>query len=63
MDSAAVNTIRIFNLNEISLKSRRKDVMQSVRAMIKGGIDRQDILDYLKRDGLVSAIEYELSHV
>lgn len=24
---AAVNTIRVFNLNEISLKSRRKDVM------------------------------------
>lgn len=62
-DSAAVNTIRVFNLNEISLKSRRKDVMQSVRAMIKGGIDQQDILDYLKQDGFVSAIEYELSHV
>ncbi len=62
-DSTAANTIKIFNLNESSLKSRRKDIMQDVRNMAEGGIDKDSILNYLKRDGFISAIEYELSQI
>lgn len=60
-DSTAANTIKIFNLNESSLKSRRRDIMQDVRNMAEGGIDKDSILSYLKEDGFISAIEYELS--
>mgnify|MGYP002673310840 CR=1 FL=1 len=60
-DSTASNTIKIFNLNESSLKSRRRNIMQYVRNMAEGGIDKDSILSYLKQDGFISAIEYELS--
>ena len=60
-DEMAVNTIKVFNLNEPSLKNRRKESMQKVRAMLQGGMQKEDILSTLCSDGFVSAIEYELS--
>lgn len=60
-DELATNTIKVFNLNEPSLKNRRKESMQMVRAMLKGGMQKEDIFSVLSSDGFVSAIEYELS--
>lgn len=60
-DEKAVNTIKVFNLNEPSLKNRRKESMQKARAMLQGGMQKGDILSTLSSDGFVTAIEYELS--
>lgn len=60
-DELAKNTIMAFNLNEPSLKNMRKESMQNVRKMLEGGIEKNEIKDYLSSDGFVSAIEYELS--
>ncbi len=60
-DEMAANTIKVFNLNEPSLKNRRKESMQMARAMLQGGMQKEDILSTLSSDGFVSAIEYELS--
>lgn len=60
-DELAVNTIAVFNLNEPSLKSRRKVVMQSVRNMVASGISKEDVSLYLKSSGFHSVVEYELS--
>ena len=60
-DTLAINTIEIFNLNEVSLKSRRKNIMQSVRSLIEGGFSKEEVLENVKTCGFLSAIEYELS--
>lgn len=60
-DEMAVNTISVFNLNAPFLKNRRKESMQMVRAMLQGGMQKEDILSALSPGGFVSAIEYELS--
>ena len=60
-DDLARNTIKVFNLNEPSLKNRRKNCMQMARAMLNGGMQKEDILGTLSSEGFVSAIEYELS--
>lgn len=60
-DSIAENTIKVFNLNEKSLKTRRKEVMQFVRCLQDGGMDKSDIFDCLSEGGFLSVIEYELS--
>lgn len=61
-DEKAKDTILMFNLNEISLKERRRDAMESARLMVAGGMTRQDVLESLAPSGFVSAVEYELRH-
>lgn len=62
-DLKAKETINLFNLNAPSLKACRKRLMESVRAYAKGGLTKEEILDWLKCDGFVSATEFELSFV
>ena len=62
-DVAAINTIRVFNLNESTLKARRKDCMQNVRLLLEGGLNKQEVLNVLSSGGFLSAIEYELNLV
>ena len=60
-DQIAQNTIDVFNLNEFSLKNRRKEAMQAARDMMNGGIDIDLIRQYLLPGGFISAVEYEFS--
>lgn len=62
-DKNAANTIRVFNLNEESLKIRRKDVMKSARDMVKGGMTKHEVFDMLAPYGFVSALEFELNSI
>lgn len=62
-DIKAEKTIELFNLNEKSLKERRKVQMENVRGYTKCGWAKEEILAALTEDGFVSAIEYELSQV
>lgn len=59
-DIKAARTINVFNLNEDSLRSRRRDAMEAARAMIAGGMTKQEVYDYLSADGFVSAVDYEI---
>ena len=60
-DAIAGNTITMFNLNNQTLKERRKNIMTAVRNMFEGGMDKEEILRIMASDGFVSAVEYELS--
>lgn len=62
-DIKAEKTIELFNLNEKSLKERRKVQMENVRQYTKDGLTKEKIPALLTEDGFVSAIEYELSQV
>lgn len=62
-DIKAEKTIELFNLNEKSLKERRKVQMEYVRGYTKCGWAKEEILAALTEDGFVSAIEYELSQI
>lgn len=62
-DIKAKKTIELFNLNEKSLKERRKVQMENVRQYTKDGFAKEKIPALLAEDGFVSAIEYELSQV
>lgn len=62
-DIKAEKTIELFNLNEKSLKERRKVQMENVRTYIENDYTKEATLAALTEDGFVSAIEYELSQV
>ena len=62
-DIKAKKTIELFNLNEKSLKERRKVQMENVRKYIEEGWAKEKIPALLKERGFVSAIEYELSQI
>lgn len=62
-DIKAEKTIELFNLNEKSLKERRKVQMENVRQYTKDGLAKEKIPALLAEDGFVSAIEYELSQI
>lgn len=62
-DIKAEKTIELFNLNEKSLKERRKVQMENVRTYIEDGWAKEEIPALLKERGFVSAIEYELSQI
>lgn len=62
-DIKAEKTIELFNLNEKSLKERRKVQMENVRQYTKYDYTKDEILALLKERGFVSAIEYELSQI
>lgn len=62
-DIKAQKTIELFNLNEKSLKERRKRQMENVRTFIEDGLAKEEIPALLKGSGFVSAIEYELSQI
>lgn len=62
-DIKAKKTIELFNLNEKSLKERRKRQMENVRTFIEDGLAKEEIPALLKGSGFVSAIEYELSQI
>lgn len=62
-DIKAEKTIELFNLNEKSLKERRKVRMENVRTYIENDYTKEATLAALTEDGFVSAIEYELSQV
>lgn len=62
-DEKAKDTILMFNLNEDSLKGRRREAMESARLMVKGGMTEQDVMEYLAPSGFVSAVQYELRHL
>lgn len=62
-DIKAEKTIELFNLNEKSLKERRKVQMENVRTYIENDYTKEATLAALAKDGFVSAIEYELSQI
>ena len=62
-DSKAQNTIDVFCLNERSLKASRRDCMTYVRKMRLGGMSDNEIRETLRSDGLITAVEYELSQM
>lgn len=62
-DIKAEKTIELFNLNEKSLKERRKVQMENVRTYIENDYTKEATLAALTEDGFVSAIEYELSQI
>lgn len=62
-DIKAEKTIELFNLNEKSLKERRKVQIENVRTYIENDYTKEATLAALTEDGFVSAIEYELSQV
>lgn len=62
-DQKAVTTISVFNLNEHSLKERRRQCMENARDMFSGGMTKADIVTYLRGDGFVSAINFELEQL
>lgn len=62
-DIKAEKTIELFNLNEKSLKERRKVQIENVRTYIENDYTKEATLAALTEDGFVSAIEYELSQI
>lgn len=62
-DLKAKKTIEIFNLNEKSLKERRKQLMESARRLKEGGLSAPDICDCLRTEGFQTCLEYELSQL
>lgn len=60
-DELAASTIVMFNLNEASLKSRRKSIIKSVRDLMVSGLSKEDVSMYMKSSGFDSVVEYELS--
>lgn len=62
-DIKAEKTIELFNLNEKSLKERRKVQMENVRTYIENDYTKEATLAALTEDGFVSVIEYELSQI
>jgi uncharacterized protein (TIGR02646 family) len=60
-DELAASTIVMFNLNEASLKSRRKSIIKSVRDLMVSGLSKEDVSMYMKSSGFNSVVEYELS--
>lgn len=61
-DIKAVGTIKLFNLDDDELKTRRRDCMEAVRSLRKGGLTDQQIYDILSPGGFISAIEFEIKH-
>lgn len=58
----AEETIKAFNLNQNSLKERRKEMIQSVNDYKNGGLNSDMIIEYLSGSGFKSVIEYELQN-
>lgn len=58
----AEETIKAFNLNHNSLKERRKEMMQSIKDYINGGLNSEMIIECLLGSGFKSVIEYELKN-
>lgn len=59
-DKDAIETIRIFNLQEDSLNSRRKLAMENTRRLLEQ-MDKETVIEYLQREEFPTAIAYEIS--
>ncbi|NJO91791.1 MAG: TIGR02646 family protein [Chloroflexia bacterium] len=51
-----------FNLNDPSLKKRRRETIQAVRDYQSGGIDKDMVKEFLSDWGFKSVIDYELNN-
>ena len=59
-DREATETIRVFNLQEDSLNSRRKQAMEYTRKLLEQ-MDKEAVIGYLQGEEVPSAIAYEIS--
>ena len=59
-DTDAAETIRVFNLQEDSLNSRRKQAMENTRRLLEQ-MDKEAVIGYLQGEEFPSAIAYEIS--
>ena len=59
-DREATETIRVFNLQEDSLNSRRKQAMENTRKLLEQ-MDKEAVIGYLQGEEFPSAIAYEIS--
>lgn len=59
-DREAVETIRVFNLQEGSLNNRRKVAMENVRRLLEQ-MPKEGVLEYLQSEEFQSVIAYEVS--
>ncbi len=62
-NSRVLRTIEVFNLNDPSLKLKRKKIMQKVDSCYKSGFCDDDIRDCLKDKGFPSVVEWELKNL
>lgn len=62
-DQKAKTTISVFNLNEQSLRERRRICMEYARNLSSNGFTKDDVLAYLRNSGFISAISYELEQL
>lgn len=62
-DIKAGCTIEFFNLNEKSLKERRRSIMEAARGMHRGGLSSEYVFEMLKTGGFISCLEYEIEQL
>lgn len=62
-DCRVKRTIDVFNLNDPSLKNRRKSLIKNVVDCFEGGLGDEDIRNCLKNKGFPSVIEWELNYL